>query len=413
MLLRSVVALLAVVCCLFAMQAAARFGFARLLGKYAVVSHSVRAADQAVSLAPSDPEAHRSRARVLNQLQMRSEARKSFELASSLRYRDDYLWLELGSTRDELGDRTAALAAFNQAVRWAPYYAHTLWQRGNLKLRMGQYDEAFADLRAAVASKPSLLPNLIDLSWGLAREDVKTVEQLIQVNNDRDRMAFAKFLAQKGKGNECLEQLRLLGTPLSEQNRQELVEQLIAMKAFHHAFELWRADRKLARPVILDGGFEEMPRNPFVDRGFGWFVFAKSEAKVVVDRSQKLSGGASLLLGFNGNWDADTIRQRIVVDPERRYRVSFGVKTKDLVTGAPPSIAVTDAATQLQLGQSQPFPTPASDWQTMSFEFTTTPATQAVVLKFTRGESAGFPIFGELWLDDLLIEDVTPANPQR
>ena len=78
---------------------------------------------------------------------MPGEARKSFEIATSLRYRDDYLWLELGSTREELGDTPAALAAFDQAVRWAPYYAHTLWQRGNVKLRMGQYEEAFADLR--------------------------------------------------------------------------------------------------------------------------------------------------------------------------------------------------------------------------------------------------------------------------
>jgi hypothetical protein len=91
-LLRSVVALLAIAFCLFAMQSAARFGFARLLGKYAVATHSIPAADQAVSLAPADAEVHRARARVLNRLQMRSEARKSFEIASSLRYRDDYLW---------------------------------------------------------------------------------------------------------------------------------------------------------------------------------------------------------------------------------------------------------------------------------------------------------------------------------
>jgi hypothetical protein len=209
----------------------------------------------------------------------------------------------------------------------------------------------------------------------------------------------------------------LLGTPLSEQNRQELVEQLIATKAFHHAFELWRADRKVARPVILHGGFEELPSNPFVDRGFGWFVFGKSEAKVVVDQSQKLSGRASLLLGFNGDWKAPTytMTQRIVVDPERRYRISFGVKTKDLVTGAPPIIVVTDAVSNERLGQSAAFPTPSSEWQTLSFDFSTMPATQAIVLTFMRAESAcnPCPIFGELWLDDFLIEDVTAVNPQR
>jgi len=416
-LLRSVFALVGVACCLLAMLSAARFGYARLLGKYAVAENSIAAAEIAVALAPADAEVHRARARVMNRLQIPSEAQKSFEVASRLRYRDDYLWLELGTTRDEQGDTRGALAAFDQAVRWAPYYGHTLWQRGNLKLRMGRYDEAFADLRAAAASKSSLLPSFIDLAWGLSRGNAKTAEQLIQIDNDHERLAFVRILAQKGKGSECVEQIRLLRTPLSEQNRQEIVQQLIAARAFRTAFELWRTDRPIAQPVILDGGFEELPRNPFVDQGFGWFIFAKTEPAVQEDESEKLSGKKSLRLRFNGDWKGpnETISQRIVVEPEKRYRISFGVKTKDVVTGGPPAFAVRDAVTNERLGQSAAFPTPSSDWQTMSFEFSTTAATQAVVLEFMRvaGECNPCPIFGELWLDDLVIEDVTTVNPQR
>lgn len=416
MLLRSVVALLAVALCLFAMQSAARFGFARLLSKYAVTAKSIPAADQAIALAPSDPEAHRARARVLSRSQQPGEARKSFETASSLRYRDDFLWIELGSTRDEQGDTAAALAAFDQAVHWAPYYAHTLWQRGNLKLRLGQYDEAFADLRAAAASKTTLMPSLIDLAWGVTRGDAKAVEQLVQVNNDQDRLAFTRFLAQKGKGTECVEQVRLLGVSLSDQNRRELVQQLIAAKTFSAAFAIWRTDLSLKPPVILNGGFEE-PLQPFVDTGFNWYVFPKSEASVAVDEGQKLSGGKSLRIGFTaGEWKAaegDVIFQRIIVDPQRRYRVSFGVKTKDLVSGVPPAIVITDPAGNERLGRSEAFPTPSSDWQRMSFEFTTGATTEAVVLQLMRVERSVDPIFGELWLDDFVIEDVATVNPQR
>lgn len=403
--------------CVFAMLSAARFGYARLLGKYAVAANSIAAADQAVSLAPADPEVHRARGRVFNRLQRPAEASKSFEVASRLRYRDDYLWLELGSTRDQLGDTAAALAAFDQAVQWAPHYAHTLWQRGNLKLRMGRYDEAFTDLRAAAASKSSLLPSLVDLAWGLSRNDVKTAEQLIQIDNDHERLAFARLLAQRGKGDECVEQVRLLGTALSEQNRHELVQQLVGAKAFRKAFELWRTDRPVALPVILDGGFEELPRNPFVDRGFGWHIVGKPEPAIQQDESEKRSGKKSLRLRFNGDWNApyDTISQTIVIEPERRYRISFGVKTKDIVTGGPPAIAIRDAVTNERLGQSETFPTPSNNWQTMSFEFSTKLGMQAVVLEFIRVavECNPCPIFGELWLDDLVIEDVTSVNPQR
>ena len=399
------------------MWTAARFGYARLLGKYAVAASSIRAADEAVALAPADAEVHRARARVLNRLQMPGEARMSFETASRLRYRDDYLWLELGRTREELGDTTAALAAFDQAVRYAPYYAHTYWQRGNLKLRMGQYNEAFDDLRAAAASRKSYVPSLIDLAWGISRGDAKTAEQLIQIGTDQDRFTFARFLAQKGKGKESVEQFRLLVAGSSDENRRALVRELIAGKAFREAFELWRPDPSLKPPVILNGGFEDAIDLGSPDSTFGWIVFGKSEAKIVRDESEKLSGRASLLLGLNGNWNApaETITQTIVVEPERRYRISFGVKTKDVVTGGPPAIAVRDLASNQVLGQSEAFPTPSSGWQTMRFEFSTTPVTQAILLEFTRVANgcSPCPIFGELWLDDFVIEDVTTVNPQR
>jgi hypothetical protein len=399
------------------MLAAARFGYARLLGKYAVAATSIAAADQAVRLAPADAEVHRARARVLNRLQKPAEASRSFEIATNLRYRDDYLWLELGGSREELGDTSAALVAFDQAVRYAPFYAHTYWQRGNLKLRMGQYNEAFADLRAAAASRKTYVPNLIDLAWGLSRGDAKTAEQLLQISTDYDRLAFARFLAKKGKGKECLEQFRLLVAGRSDENRRELVRELIATKAFPEAFELWRTDASLKPPVILNGGFEDPIDLPGTDNGFGWYVVGKPEPKVARDGSEKLSGRTSLLLGFNGDWKdpGETILQRIVVEPQKRYRISFGVKTKEIVTGAPPAIAVKDAANDQRLAQSEAFPTPSSGWQRMSFEFSTTQSTHAIVLEFTRAESSCSPclIFGEFWVDDFVIEDVTAVNSQR
>lgn len=409
--IRIAIVVVAILSCLFIMQAAARIGFSRLLARYAIVANSIQAADEAVRLTPSDPDVHRSRAAVLNRLRMPADARKALEVATSLRYRDDYLWLELGSTREELGDAEAALAAFDQAVRWAPYYAHTHWQRGNLRLRMGQYAEAFAELREAAASNRRFMPSLIDLAWGMSGGDAQAAEQLVQINNDQDRLAFARFLAGKGKGRETVEQLRLLGAPLSEENRRDLVHQLLRAKAYRQALELWRASESKAT-TIVNGGFEE----PLIlnNLGFGWVVSAEQSAtSLTMDASERLMGTRSLRIGFDGNWNPGTplLSQMIIVEGERRYRISFGIKTKDLVTGGAPFVTISDALSDHLLGKSEPFPSATSPWLTVSFDFLTMSTSEAVVLRLQRSSCASSPcpIFGAIWLDEFLIEELKPG----
>ena len=152
-----------------------------MLARYALAESSIPAADQAVQLTPSDADVHRSRATILNRLQKPEEAAQSLEKATALRYRDDILWIELGNTREELGDTTGALAALDEAVHWAPHYAHTHWQRGNLLLRMRRSNEAFIELRKAAAANPAYTPNLIDLAWGISGEDIKTTESILEI----------------------------------------------------------------------------------------------------------------------------------------------------------------------------------------------------------------------------------------
>src|SRR6185436_13910908 len=169
--MRVAVTILLIAFCLFLIQASARIGFSRMLARYALIENSIPAADQAVQLTPSDADVYRSRATILSRLQNPADAAQSLATAVTLRYRDDILWIELGNTREELGDTAGALAALDQAVRWAPHYAHTHWQRGNLLLRMRRSNEAFTDLRTAAAANPRYAPKLIDLAWGISRND--------------------------------------------------------------------------------------------------------------------------------------------------------------------------------------------------------------------------------------------------
>src|SRR5215813_11498562 len=364
------VSLLAVALCLFLIQASARFGFSRLLTRYALITHSTPAADAAVQLNPSDPDAHRARAAAYNYEQRPAEAAQSLASAVALRYRDDYLWIELGNTREELGDTDGALAALDQAVRWAPYYAHTHWQRGNLLLRMNRSDEAFADLRQAATANRKYLLNLIDLAWGISKGDLKTTQSLINVNDDTKRLALIRYLADK---------------------------------SFRDAFILAHGS---ASTSFLNGGFED----PLVlnDSAFGWRVAPEQKNHLAVDVSEKLEGVKSLQITFDGNWVPGTplLSQTIVVEPEKTYRVSFAVKTKDLVTGGPPFITARDATNDQLLGKSENFPSATNPWLTLNFDFTTLSSSQAAVIRLERNscDSAPCPIFGTLWLDQFRIE---------
>jgi tetratricopeptide (TPR) repeat protein len=243
----------AILICLFVIWTSARISFSRLLSKYSILVNSVPAAQEAVLLTPSDPEAHRALAFALRYVDQRPEAARAYEAAISLRPKDDLLWLDLGTLRDELDDPQGALAALNESVRAAPYYGHPRWQRGNVLFRMGRYDEAFADLRQAAKSNRALQPNLIDLAWAASKGDLKLTETILQIDDNETRVLYARFLARKGKVDEALQQLRLAG-PISDQARNEIVVQLLTQKAFTPAFELWsRGSTSPVSTAIFDG----------------------------------------------------------------------------------------------------------------------------------------------------------------
>jgi tetratricopeptide (TPR) repeat protein len=386
------------------MQAAARIGFSRLLTRYAIAANSLAAADQAIQLTPADPDAHRARAIVLSRLHRTAEAEASLETATTLRPLHAAQWLELGAAREELGDREGALTAFDQAVRCAPYYGETHWQRGNLLLRLDRYDEAFSDLRQAAASNRKFLPNVLDLAWSLTKGDANQTAALLQINNDNDRLEFARFLARKGQGTEVFEQTRLLTTPLSDENVQELTRLLFAARDFSVAYRLWAGPQSVER--IINGGFEQ----PLLLNGspLGWVLaHPQSNPKFAVDVSEKAGGQRSLQVTFEGEWDtgAPPLSQTIVVQAGQRYRLSFAVKTKDLVTGGPPRIVLTNVMDNQILAKSDAFPQSTNAWQQMSVEFTVPPLSKAVVIGLSRDcSSSPCPIFGVVWLDEFALQ---------
>jgi tetratricopeptide (TPR) repeat protein len=412
--LRRLFVVVAIGSCLFVIQAAAGYGFSQLLMTYALTAGNLPAARKAIQLTPKDAEAHFAGAALLSLSGTPDQAVIELERAVALRPADYGLWSELGLLRDQTGDSAGALAAFDEAVRRAPFYSQPRWNRGNVLLRRGEYEAAFKDLSQAAQSNPDLVPNLIDLAWSISRGDVKLTEQLAQIKGDKMRIAFARFLARHGKAEDSITQFADAGN-VPDAVRRELVEQLLAKGAFKEAFNIWKRahgieSAKGAAPSVYDGGFEGPLA--FEQRDFSWRVPRNLQATTIsLDSSQPHSGSKDLRIEFSGNSNPGTVivSQVILVEPSRRYKINFASRSQDVITGGQPLVNVSDASgDQKRLGQSPPLAKGASDWQSYSFEFTTTPTTTAVVLSLQRENCtmSPCPIFGAISLDSFSLEQL-------
>ena len=405
------VGVIAMITLVAALWGSGRVALSRMMVKYAETVGDPAAADTAVGLTPSDAEAHYARAALSNYLNQQAAALNELELAVSLRPRDYYLWLELGLTRDELGDPAGALFCLNESVRLAPYYAQPRWQRGNLFFRMGRYDEAFADLRQAATSNPDLLPNFIDLAWGASRKDAQVTEQLVQVQSEKAHFALALFFAQHGKADEALAHFRSAGN-ISTENRRDLLRELLAAGALQQAFEIWShaSGNSLVAPgTVYDGGFEGSLN--LDESGFGWRLGrTESGLNFSLDTVEPASGSRSLRIDFNGNPNPGgrLLSQLILVEPAIHYKLSFGVRTRNIVTGGPLVVTVNDAGPQRLLASSTRLPADTGGWLTFSVEFATSPSTRAIVVSLQRESctTSPCPIFGSVNLDNFSLEQV-------
>lgn len=409
---RALIAILTSALACWAIWQAARIGIARTVSENAALSNQASDTDLAVRLSPSDAETHYARGEVLLATEDYAQARIEFERAVQLRPRDYYLWLILGVSRDADQDQEGALRALKQSASLAPSYAKPSWQLGNLLLRMGQLDQAFVELRKAAHGDPSTLPVVIDLAWGLTQHDPQKVVAMLQPETDSTRLALALFFAKHNQGAAAAQQFLLSkGTP--DAKAEALLDELLKVRAFNDAYQVWARMRGVAATNpgsgFFDGGFEGWLATG--QAGFGWQIAANiTNVEMSVDTSEHQSGGRSLRTEFRGNSNpaASLLTQLVLVKPQTRYRISFAAQSRDFVSVAAPIVTISDASAPkgAMLAQSPPLLPDKNGWRLFSLDLTTNAATQAILISVSRQNCANdpCPAFGSLWLDSFGIE---------
>lgn len=381
-------------------------GAARLLAKYAGGSLASEPARRAARMSPEDPETHSALGLVLYNTK-ESGALAEFERAAALRPRDYVLWLQLGRAREEAGDAEGALRALGEALRLAPFYSAPRWQFGNVLYRRGRLDEAFAELRRAAESNPTLYPALADLAWGTYRGDAREVERVVSPHGGAERLALARLFARKGRPDLALAQFREAGE-IDADDRRSFLKELLRARQFTAAYEVWAGGREGARGgagLFNEPGFEGRVNTS--ELGFGWRQERELEGVTLsIDAQSPGSGARSLLVEWGGqaNPGVTVISQLVLVEPGARYHLSFRARTEGVKTGGPPVFVVADASAEdaRVLAESKPLPRGTAAWQEYSVEFTTTPKTEAVLVSLRRQncDANPCPMFGRVWLDD-------------
>ncbi len=374
---------------------------------------------RAASMAPDDPLTHWRIAQVSQKtlpLDKQAAAIAEYEKAVSLSPYDYRFWMSLGTAHEQSGDPVKAEQALKQAVALAPSYAYPRWYLGNLYLRNGRYDEAFAELRRAAEADPDLMPQLFNLSWEIYKNDPEPLKNSVG-ENSAVRAQFALYLLNQKRFEDGLRLWNVLTLEEKKTNKETadaIVTSLKTEQRFHDALQVWNdiASEKLRTEAgrLFDGGFEEQV-NYAPDVVFGWQVKGAPQAQIAIDPNKGHNSARSLRLLFQvrSNLESINVSQLIPVQPSTDYDFEFYIATDKLESGSAPQVQIFDANTGAVLFDSPMAPGGTNDWNRVNTTFKTSDKTQAVMLKIVRvscsqDETVVCPIFGSVWYDDFTLK---------
>jgi tetratricopeptide (TPR) repeat protein len=387
----------------------------------------------AARLAPDDPLAHWTVAGLERRSldpELSPDVVRQYEEAVSLSPNDYRLWMDLGVAREQAGDLTGGENALRRAVQLAPSYADPRWFLGNLLLRAGRADEAFAELRRAGEANPATYrPQIFNLAWQVYGGEAAAMQRAVGTDAAA-RGALASYFAGRGRTDDALNLWSSLSTPEKSAQREVgegLMSALMSAKRYRAALGLFsdlsgEAGAGVESGQFQNGGFEnEMgsaggaAANPF-----GWQLKSVSQAQIALDQRNRHTGSRSLRVTFNAPdvFNFDNISQLVVVEPSTQYRFECYVRTDDLKSAGTPVIGIVDSTDGSVLATSAPVPAGKNDWQALTVDFKTTAKTEAVTVRTARApcamEGSVCPIFGTIWYDDFNLQRGNGnAGPRR
>jgi len=391
--------------------------------------------DQAVGYAPSNPLVVAARAKFLlyrAEPPRQEEAIAELQRATLLSPRDYRFWLELGRAYENTGAADRAEKTLRRAVQLAPRYFETRWAFANFLLRTGKTEAALNDLREAVKLSGGVAPypnhaatmNALNTVAGVFGNDLEALCGVMPADNI-SQIYLAEFLANHDALDQALEIWRKSSADESGYYRRLLFHLLPATQnkgRFAEMREIWQSLMALegghpghsAGGLMINSGFE---RQPLSDKypslaspptGFDWTMRHHPEVAARRDSVERYAGSYSLRLSFNSAMSSefDNISQLVLVEPSRKYRLSYFIKSKQIPSQEPPYVEVADAMDPASFNLRSPAPSGTTEWVEQSLTFNAPEISRAIRLTI-RSPRLGVVDrmrIGEVWFDDFKLE---------
>jgi Flp pilus assembly protein TadD len=417
----------------FIARAAIGDSFMTYVERSAVLSTEgqMEGADLALKFAPHDPQIRWQRGGVYFNAanedltdERLSVALADLRQAARMNPEDYRVWLSLGRVLDRTGSTAEARAALDRALQLAPGHFDPRWALGNHLLRAGDRDASFAQMRLALANRPSALSIVFDYAWAVYQGDGRAIAEALAPPAEV-KAQLVSLLISRGEVEDGLAVWREMESPTLK-DVQIVTESLVNAGRFAAAYDIWIKAEIPDRPsadahsLLANSSFEQPfaaeSKTPF----YAWRTSRPvAGMRVTLDRKEPVAGEQSLRVGFNVEQNAAIVLavQTVPAKPKKRYCLSFFARTEGLESLSTPLVEIYDSADMKRArATTAQFPTRDNKWAEYTISLGTVADTEALTLRLLRPPCAESPcpISGALWVDDFkLLECEGVKKPEN
>ena len=349
---------------------------------------------------------------------------RTYQTSLSLDPRSADTWLDLGSALEFEENIAEARKSFLQAKRVYPLSAEAAWRYGNFLLRQGELENAFAEIRLAVAADPKHGGEAFSRCWH-ADPDLDLILDRVLPANPEVYLAVIFDLASEDRTEPALKvwsRLAALQPKLELRQVFPLMNLLIRSSRMEAANRVWgeavrfsgvSATPDPAGSVVWDGGFE----TGMAGGGFAWeYPASFNSVQIRLDTREKHSGRQSLRLQFNGKRNSDFENACIIapVRPLTAYHFSGWVRTRGLTSDE----GVRFSLRSVDVPNARIFLTPevhgSEPWTLVETLWTSEKESHGAQICIRRNASGKLEneIRGTAWVDDVSLVPENPGVPR-